>query len=99
MVCCGKLRGRIRRKLEGEMKIIKQLQIYLLLLSFVVFLQPLSSPAQSLKTNKPAETSDGQRDFDFHFGTWKTHIKRLRKPLTGSSEWVEYDGVSVVREV
>jgi hypothetical protein len=42
---------------------------------------------------------DGQHDFDFNFGTWKTHISRLRKPLTGSNTWVEYDGISVVRPI
>jgi hypothetical protein len=42
---------------------------------------------------------DGQHDFDFEFGTWTTHLSRLLRPLTGSTEWVEYDGTSVVREV
>ncbi len=42
---------------------------------------------------------DGQHDFDFEIGTWKTHLKRLRRPLTGSTTWVEYDGTSVVRKV
>jgi hypothetical protein len=42
---------------------------------------------------------DGQHDFDFNIGTWKTHVSRLQKPLTGSTSWVEYDGISVVREI
>ena len=42
---------------------------------------------------------DGQHDFDFNFGTWKTHVSRLVHPLTGSTTWTEYDGVSVVRKV
>ena len=42
---------------------------------------------------------DGQHDFDFEIGTWKTHISRLLHPLSGSSSWVEYDGTSVVRKV
>jgi hypothetical protein len=42
---------------------------------------------------------DGQHDFDFEIGTWKTHVKRLQKPLTGSTTWVEYEGTSVVRRV
>ena len=46
-----------------------------------------------------AQSHDGQHDFDFNLGTWKTHIKRLVHPLTGSTTWVEYDGVSVVRPV
>lgn len=42
---------------------------------------------------------DGARDFDFDIGTWKTHVKRLAKPLTGSTTWVEYDGTTVVRPI
>lgn len=42
---------------------------------------------------------DGQHDFDFEFGTWKTHLKRLLHPLTGSVTWVEYDGITTVRKI
>jgi hypothetical protein len=42
---------------------------------------------------------NGQRDFDFEIGTWKTSLKRLLNPLTGSTKWVEYDGTTVVRKV
>jgi hypothetical protein len=42
---------------------------------------------------------DGQADFDFEIGTWKTHLRRLVKPLTGSTTWAEYDGTTVVRKV
>src|SRR5215213_5322804 len=42
---------------------------------------------------------DGQHDFDSEIGTWKTHLRRLVRPLTGSTTWVEYDGVTVVRKV
>lgn len=43
--------------------------------------------------------ADGQHDFDFQIGTWRTHLRRLLHPLTGSNAWVEYDGTSVVRTV
>ncbi len=46
-----------------------------------------------------AADRDGQHDFDFEIGTWKTHLRRLLHPLSGSSEWVEYDGTTVVRNV
>jgi hypothetical protein len=42
---------------------------------------------------------DGQHDFDFEIGTWKTHLRRLLHPLTGSTTWVEYEGTTVVRKV
>jgi hypothetical protein len=42
---------------------------------------------------------DGQHDFDFEIGTWKTHLKRLIHPLTGSQQWATYDGTTVVSKV
>jgi hypothetical protein len=42
---------------------------------------------------------DGQKDFDWAIGTWKIHLKRLTKPLSGSTTWVEFDGTSVCRKV
>jgi hypothetical protein len=42
---------------------------------------------------------DGQHDFDFEIGTWQTHLKRLVHPLSGSHEWMEYEGVTTVRKV
>jgi hypothetical protein len=42
---------------------------------------------------------DGQHDFDFELGEWKTHLSRLLHPLTGSTTWVDYDGTSIVRKV
>jgi hypothetical protein len=44
-------------------------------------------------------THDGQHDFDFELGDWKTHLKRLVHPLSGSTTWVEYDGTTTVRPV
>jgi hypothetical protein len=46
-----------------------------------------------------ANQTDGQHDFDFEIGTWKTHLRRLQRPLSGSTNWVEYDGTTVVSKV
>ena len=45
------------------------------------------------------QPADAQHAFDFDLGTWKTHSRRLLKPLTGSTSWVEMDGVTVVKPV
>lgn len=58
------------------------------------------SPKESTSSEHgPAALPDGQHDFDFEIGTWKTHLRRLIHPLTGSTAWVEYDGTSKVRKV
>jgi hypothetical protein len=83
----------------------KHLRTYLLLCGLVVALQPLQGFAQqnsdALRTS-PQQTlkeRDGQPEFDFEIGTWKTHLRRLLHPLTGSTTWVEYEGTTVVRKV
>jgi len=69
----------------------------------------VSSPAlhqfnaqNSKSTAAPPRTPmlrDGQHDFDFEIGTWRTQLKRLLRPLTGSTTWVEYEGTTVVRRI
>ncbi len=46
-----------------------------------------------------ATEHDGQHDFDFAFGTWKTRIMRLKEPLSGSTTWIEYEGTHTIRKV
>lgn len=41
----------------------------------------------------------GEHDFDFKFGTWKTHIKLLPKRLEGSRDWVDLNGTVSVRKI
>jgi hypothetical protein len=42
---------------------------------------------------------DGQHDFDFEFGSWTAHLRRLIHPLTGSRDWIDYSGTNVDRKV
>ncbi len=87
------------------MNAAKRLSIYFLLFSVIVFLQVHQDFAQSnseaSKTNlqQTGKERSGQNDFDFEIGTWKTRLKRLLNPLTGSNTWVEYEGTTVVRKV
>jgi hypothetical protein len=51
---------------------------------------------------KPAatpEVRDGSKDFDFLIGKRKIHLKRLLNPLTGSDQWVEFDGITEARKL
>ncbi len=61
--------------------------------------QPFEVFAQTSAPSSSNTNRDGQHDFDFEIGTWKTHLKRLLHPLTGSQTWVEYEGTTVVRKV
>ncbi|MGA7931034.1 MAG: hypothetical protein WCA20_34210 [Candidatus Sulfotelmatobacter sp.] len=87
------------------MNALKQTQAYLLVCILVVVLQPTrgltqqgSDTSKTSLGHTPAGR-DGQHDFDFSLGIWKTHISRLLHPLTRSDTWVEYEGTSVVRKI
>ncbi len=71
------------------MNALKSFRHFLLVFGLIVLL-PLQGRA---------EERDGQHDFDFEIGTWKTQVKRRLRPLTGSTTWVEMNGISVVRKV
>src|SRR5258708_27289133 len=84
---------------------LRHFRTYLLACSLVLVLPPLKGHAQqntdaSKTVSQPAITQrDGQHDFDFEIGTWKTHLRRLLHPLAGSTNWVEYEGTTVVRKL
>ncbi len=42
---------------------------------------------------------DGSKDFDFFVGDWKVHNRRLKHPLDDSTEWIEFDGTSVSKQL
>jgi hypothetical protein len=65
-----------------------------LILVAIIFATPTFA-----QTSKAPEPRDGQHDFDFEIGLWKTQLRRLVRPLTGSTTWVEYEGTSRVSKV
>lgn len=67
------------------------MKAFLLCLAIAAICQ-LPAPAQTARR-------DGSHDFDFEFGAWKTHLRRLVHPLTGSTTWVDYSGTSIVYKV
>lgn len=59
----------------------------------------LTTARQAPAPARAVQPRDGQRDFDFEIGRWKTHLRRLTQPMSGSDTWVEYEGTSIVRPV
>lgn len=81
------------------MNSLRHLRTYLLVGISGLLFYPLPAPSQTTPAPAPAKLRDGQHDFDFHFGTFHTHIRRLLNPLTGSTTWVELDGTVKTRKV
>lgn len=65
-------------------------------------LLPLAARAQPATPAAPAHTApdtDAGHGFDFLIGDWKAKLRQLDKPLTGSTTWVEYEGISRTHKV
>jgi len=79
------------------MKLLNGIGITILAASAAACAFPLG--ASSEPAQPPNEARDGQHDFDFNFGTWKTHIKRILDPLSGATKSIELNGTVTVRRV
>jgi hypothetical protein len=88
-----------------KMQVMQCVRTYSFLSALILATNPLhpaavtGSPAGGPVQQKRAAERDGQHDFDFEFGTWKAHVRRLVAPLSGSDKWIELEGISTVRKV
>ncbi|HMD02920.1 MAG TPA: hypothetical protein VKG44_08125, partial [Candidatus Baltobacteraceae bacterium] len=69
----------------------------MILAGAALWLGPLCAGPASAATTAPVAARDGHRDFDFLFGTWRTHYKLLRKRLSNNHDWYACEGHSVIR--
>jgi hypothetical protein len=69
------------------------------LICFIIGFSFWCAPATAQTEAGALQMRDGQHDFDFHFGSWHTHVRILINPLTGSKTWVESDGTVTVRKI
>ena len=71
----------------------------------IAFLALLAAPspgcageAASPLAGASNEPEGGGRAFDWELGTWSTHVRLLRNPLSGEqSAWADYQGTSIVK--
>jgi len=79
----------------------RKFRFYVLLCGLLMICQSLPTHAQqnSISAVNPSTGRDGVHDFDWDIGTWNVHQRRLLHPLTGSTEWTEYDGTDVVQKI
>jgi hypothetical protein len=81
-----------------------EISLTILVVALVVLLVPASPQEQSTQaaaamSPRTTQPRDGQHDFDFEIGTWRTHVRRLAVLLNGSTAWVECEGITNVRRV
>ncbi|MDX6447117.1 MAG: hypothetical protein QOH71_4191, partial [Blastocatellia bacterium] len=75
------------------------ISITILTVSLLSFSPHLARATDAEQTKANTTQRDGQHDFDFAVGTWKTRVRRLLKPLSGSNDWVEGTGTVSTRKV
>src|SRR5258707_2289606 len=77
------------------MKLVKNIGAGVLAASAVIW----AFPPSALSEPVVKEARDGQHDFDFNVGTWKTHITRILDPLSCSTKSIELNCTVTVRKV
>ena len=67
-------------------------------LSSTVAALALTLPLASVADTTPAAGAlrDGQHDFDFDIGVWRTHIQRTLDPLSGATHSIELNGTVIL---
>lgn len=70
--------------------------IFFAVLSFMNIF-PTAQDRQLLVKNPAGNT--GLKDFNFEIGIWKTKLKRLKHPLSGSKEWIGFEGTTIVSKL
>jgi len=79
------------------MKVFKHIRTCFLVCGLVALLQPVA--ALGLEGSADKQLRDGQHDFDFNLGTWKSHIKLILHPFSDPKTYEELNGTVVVRKV
>src|SRR5438046_9860176 len=89
--------GNHRCGIKANMQTCTSISILTVLLLGIT---PHSARATDTEQTKADTTQrDGQHDFDFAVGTWKTRVRRLLNPLSGSNDWIEGTGTVSTRNV
>src|SRR5262245_43660981 len=63
-------------------------------LACLCLLAALAHPAGAAQPNA-LKGDDGAHGFDPLIGRWKATLKRLVHPLSGSKEWIEFEGTQI----
>jgi hypothetical protein len=68
-------------------------------LACVIGFLPPALPTGAAAEAPASAARDGQHDFDFNIGVWKTQIKRILDPLSGSTKSMPLNGTVTVRKI
>jgi hypothetical protein len=78
---------------------LRELAYVALLCSPVLAAQAGAAVPPEIPATHASAERNGEHDFDFDLGTWRTRSSRLLHPLSGSTDWVEMDGTTVVSKI
>lgn len=71
----------------------------LVIVALLGFTASVACGAETSAVPSQSAARDGSHDFDFNFGVWHTHIKRITDPLSGAAHSFEMNGTVTVRKV
>jgi hypothetical protein len=68
-----------------------------LILILAISMATAAAEGAQVTQHATPEVHGTEHDFDFLAGSWKVHSRRLLHPLSGSQEWIEFEGTNVSR--
>lgn len=84
----------------------RRIRTSILLCALLISVQPLQASARAssgtpavANSGESGAARNGQHDFDFHFGTWTTHILTLQATGSGPATWVKMTGTVIDRKI
>jgi hypothetical protein len=80
----------------GRIKLLALASLVGLALGVAPTPAPTIAPLGAPNYTPAATDRDGAHDFDFEFGTWRTHYRILKDRLVHSHEWYDCYGTSIV---
>ncbi|MDT7801438.1 MAG: hypothetical protein QOI78_4871 [Actinomycetota bacterium] len=58
----------------------------------------IATASSGIASTPPAASADGQQDFDWEIGTWRSTVRVLAEPLSDSADqWLQFAGTSTVK--
>lgn len=76
------------------MKNIRVMPSVAMVVTMAISIAPALSFQESPMPIQAAANPAGLHDFDFIFGQWRVHHRRLKERLAGNHDWVEFEGTS-----